>query len=167
MAALSPSRVLGFSAVVSAAALAAALVAQYQFDIKPCPWCVLQRGIFILIIVAAGLGWLLRKVPAARVSLMLVTGALGVVGLVAAGYQHEVAAKLASCDMTFADRVLTALDLEARFPSVFMVTASCSEASAYTLLGQPYEIWSGLLFTVIALVNLLAVKRGAVHRHRP
>ena len=85
-------------------------------------------------------------------------------GVFAAGYQHEVASKLATCDMTFADRVLTALDLETRLPSVFMVTANCSEASAYTLLGLPYEIWSGALFTLIALLCLLTLKRGAVHR---
>ena len=95
---------------------------------------------------------------------LLLTAALGVAGLFAAGYQHEVASKLATCDMTFADRVLTALDLETRLPSVFMVTANCSEASAYTLLGLPYEIWSGAMFTLIALLCLLTLKRGAVHR---
>ena len=62
------------------------------------------------------------------------------------------------------ESVLTALDLETRLPSVFMVTANCSEASAYTLLGLPYEIWSGALFTLIALLCLLTLKRGAVHR---
>ncbi|UXH80093.1 disulfide bond formation protein B [Roseateles amylovorans] len=164
MSALTPSRALAFSALASVAALAAALVAQYQFDIKPCPWCVMQRGIFILIAVVSALGWLLQRFSAARVLSLLLVGALAVAGLVAAGYQHEVAAKLASCDMTFADRVLTALDLEARWPSVFMVTASCSEASAYTLLGQPYEIWSGLLFTLIALFSLLSVKHRRLNR---
>lgn len=156
---LTPPRMLAAAAVVSLAALAAALVAQYQFDIKPCPWCVMQRGIFILIAVVSVLGWCLHRVKAARIVALLLVAALGVAGLVAAGYQHEVASKLASCDMTFADKVLTALDLEARWPSVFMVTASCSEASAYTLLGQPYEIWSGLLFTLIALGALLTLKR--------
>ncbi len=164
MSALIPSRVLAASALVSIAALAAALVAQYQFDIKPCPWCVMQRGIFLLIAVVSGLGWLLRRFTAAQVISLLLVGALGVAGLLAAGYQHEVAAKLASCDMTFADRVLTALDLEARWPFMFMVTASCSEASAYTLLGQPYEIWSGLLFTLIAMVNLMTLKRRRLNR---
>ncbi|WAC72262.1 disulfide bond formation protein B [Roseateles sp. SL47] len=156
---LTPPRVLAVTALASLAALAAALVAQYQFDIKPCPWCVMQRGIFILIAVVSVLGWCLQRVKAARVVALLLVAALGIAGLVAAGYQHEVAAKLASCDMTFADKVLTALELESRWPSVFMVTASCSEASAYTLLGQPYDIWSGLLFTLIALGALLTLKR--------
>lgn len=164
MRGLSASRVLAFSALVSIAGVAAALVAQYQFDVKPCPWCVMQRGIFILIAVVSALGWILQRIGFARVLALLLTALLGVAGLVSAGYQHEVASKLASCDMTFADRVLGALDLEARFPSVFMVTASCSEASAYTLLGLPYEIWSGALFTLIALLCLLTLKRGAAPR---
>lgn len=164
MRGLTASRVLAFSALVSIAGVAAALVAQYQFDVKPCPWCVMQRGIFILIAVVSALGWILQRIGFARVLALLLTALLGVAGLVSAGYQHEVASKLASCDMTFADRVLGALDLEARFPSVFMVTASCSEASAYTLLGLPYEIWSGALFTLIALLSLLVLRRGAPGR---
>lgn len=165
-AALTASRVLAFSTLVSLAGLAVALVAQYQFDVKPCPWCVMQRGLFILIAAVGAVGWALHRVGAVRVLTLLVTAALGVLGMVSAGYQHEVASKLASCDMTFADRVLSTLELESRFPSVFMVTASCSEAAAYTLLGLPYEIWSGLLFALIALLCLLALKRAGAHGRR-
>ena len=164
MRALTASRVLAFSALVSLAAVAGGMGAQYQFGVKPCPWCVMQRGIFLLIAAVSALGWLLQRVGAVRVLALLLTAALGGAGLTAAGYQHEVASKLASCDMTFADRALTALQLEERFPSIFMVTANCSEASAYALLGLPYEIWSGALYTLIALLCLLALKRGAVHR---
>lgn len=159
MASLTASRVLGVSALLSLAALGAALVAQHGFDIRPCPWCVMQRGVFLLIAVVAGLGWLLQRVGVMRLLSLALTLLLSLAGMASAYYQHEVAAKLASCDMTLADRILMALDLEARWPSVFMVTASCSEASAYRLLGQPYELWSGALFALLALVALLALKR--------
>ncbi len=159
MRALTASRVLGLSALLSIAGLAVALVAQHQFGIKPCPWCVMQRGVFMLIAVVGAIGWLLHKVGAVRVLALLLNTVLAVAGMVSAGYQHEVASKLASCDMTLADKILIALDLEARWPSVFMVTASCSEASAYTLLGLPYEVWSGLLFTLLALFSLIALRR--------
>lgn len=159
MASLTASRVLGVSALLSLAALGAALVAQHGFDIRPCPWCVMQRGVFLLIAVVAGLGWLLQRVGVMRLLSLALTLLLSLAGMASAYYQHEVAAKLASCDMTLADRILMALDLEARWPSVFMVTASCSEASAYRLLGQPYELWSGALFALLALAALLALKR--------
>ena len=164
MASLTASRVLGVSALLSLAALGAALVAQHGFDIRPCPWCVMQRGVFLLIAVVAGLGWLLQRVGVIRLLSLALTLLLGLAGMASAYYQHEVAAKLASCDMTLADRILMALDLEARWPSVFMVTASCSEASAYRLLGQPYEVWSGALFALLALAALLALKRGGSGR---
>jgi disulfide bond formation protein DsbB len=159
MAALTASRVLGTSALLSLAALAAALVAQHGFDIRPCPWCVMQRGVFLLIALVAGMGWLLQRVGVIRLLSLALSLLLSLAGMASAYYQHEVAAKLASCDMTLADRILMALDLEARWPSVFMVTASCSEASAYRLLGQPYEVWSGALFALLALAALLALKR--------
>lgn len=166
MRALTAPRVLAFCMLMSLGGVGFALVAQYQFNIKPCPWCVMQRGIYLLIALVSGLGLVLHRFPAARVIALLGTAALGVLGMVAAGYQHEVASKLASCDMTFADHVLTALELESRWPLVFMATATCSEAATYTLLGVTYDIWSGLLFTFFALLCLLTLRRGRAHARR-
>ena len=39
-----------------ARALGAALVSQHVFDMQPCPWCVLQRLIFVALALAALLG---------------------------------------------------------------------------------------------------------------
>lgn len=154
-----PGKVLGGICLASVASLACALIAQHGFGIKPCPWCVLQRGIFILIALASGLGWLLQKTrPARQASLSLVL-LLALAGLAAAWYQHDVAAKMASCDLTLADRILTGLDLENLLPSVFMVTASCSQAAAYRLLGLPYEFWSGLLYLSFTLLSLQALRK--------
>jgi len=153
-----PGRALAGIALASFAALAFALIAQHGFGVKPCPWCVLQRGIFILIGTVAAIGWLLGSKGARKAALLLVA-LLALGGIAAAVFQHEVAAQMESCVMTFADRTLTALNLEERLPYVFMVTASCAEAAAYRLLGLSYEIWSGLLFAGIALVSLVAVRR--------
>ncbi|MCV2356295.1 disulfide bond formation protein B [Paucibacter sp. B2R-40] len=154
-----PAQALAAIFFVSLAAVAAALVAQHAFGVKPCPWCVMQRGVFLLIALVAGLTWLLKGMRPLRSAGLLLTALLGAAGVAAAVFQHEVAAKLASCDMTFADRLLNALDLENLLPSVFMVTASCSEAAAYRLLGLPYEVWSGLLFAAISLVCLISLKK--------
>ena len=79
---------------------------------------------------------------------------LAVSGLVAATYQHEVAAQSDSCALGAADRIIQFFDLEERAPKVFMITANCSEAGAYRLLGLPYEIWSGMLFAVCLALGL-------------
>lgn len=153
-----PARALALICLGSLAALGAALLAQHGFGVKPCAWCVMQRGIFLLIAAVAGLGWLLRATRPLRSAALLLLLPLALAGVAAAFFQHEVASKLASCDMTLADRVLSALDLEMAWPAVFMVTASCAEAAAYRLLGLPYEVWSGLLYIGIALLSLLALR---------
>ena len=49
---------LAATLLISLAAVGGALVSQHVYDIMPCPWCVLQRLIFVLIALAAGLGLL-------------------------------------------------------------------------------------------------------------
>lgn len=154
-----PAQALAVVFIASLAAVAAALVAQHAFGVKPCPWCVMQRGVFLLVAAVAGLTWLLKGVRPVRSAGLILIMLLGAAGVAAAAFQHQVASKLASCDMTLADRLLTALDLENLLPSVFMVTASCSEAAAYRLIGLPYEVWSGLLFVAISIASLVALKK--------
>ncbi len=159
MRALTASRVLAFSALVSLAGVAAALVAQYQFGVKPCPWCVMQRGIFLLIAAVALLGWLFKRQRPLRTASLLALLVLALAGLASAYYQHEVASLMDSCKQTFAETLLNALDLEMRWPFVFMVTATCKEAAGHRLLGLPYEIWSGLSFLLVGGLSLLAVSK--------
>ena len=45
--------VLAGIAGVALASVAAALLTQHVFDMQPCPWCVLQRLIFVLIALVA------------------------------------------------------------------------------------------------------------------
>jgi len=150
------------------AAVGGALVAQHGYGVKPCPWCILQRALFIVIAAVCLLGGALamllrspareRAVRVAAVPLVL----LAVSGLVAATYQHEVAAQSESCAMGAADRIIQFFDLEERFPAVFMITADCAKAGAYRLLGLPYEIWSGLLFLICLAPGLFwLLKRPA------
>lgn len=153
-----PARVLAFICLACLLSVGAALLAQHGFGVKPCPWCVMQRGVYLLIAAVAGLGWLASKQRPLRNAALGLILLLTLAGLVAAYYQHEVAAKLDSCDMTFADRLLVALNLEELWPDVFMVTATCAEAAAYRLLGLPYEIWSGLLYLILALLSVVALR---------
>lgn len=154
-----PGRALAAIALASFAAVGVALVAQHQFGVKPCPWCVLQRAVYLLIGAVALLGWLLQARRTLRQAATVVVLMLCAAGLTAAVFQHEVASQTASCAMGLADRIVTTLNLEALWPSVFMITANCAEAAAYRLLGLPYEVWSGLLFAGLGALGLLALTR--------
>jgi protein dithiol:quinone oxidoreductase len=137
------------------AAVGAALVTQHALDMQPCPWCVLQRLIFVVIGLVALLGLAWRSMAGQRVmSLMLLL--LCGTGIAAALWQHFVAKASASCNLTLADRIVSGLRLDALLPDVFQATASCADA-AVDLIGVPYEFWSLGVFVLIeaACVGLL------------
>lgn len=139
-------------------AIGFALVAQYTFDMRPCPWCVLQRLLYLVIallcIVCAFLPW--RR---ARLGFGVAILVVACAGILAAIYQHEVAAKQFTCTLTFADTLVTTLGLETLWPTMFKVTASCAEA-AVSLLGVPFEYWSLALYALLALGAAVLVLRS-------
>ena len=45
----SPRRQLMLVAVLAYGAVAAAVVSQFHFNMQPCPWCTLQRFIFLVV----------------------------------------------------------------------------------------------------------------------
>ena len=154
-----PARALAVMGLASFAAVGIALVAQHQFGVKPCPWCVLQRGVFLLIGVFSLLGWLVQGRRPLRQAALVAVLLLCAAGLTAAVFQHEVASQSATCAMGLADRVVTVLGLEELWPSVFMITANCAEAAAYRFVGLPYEVWSGLLFAGIGALGLVVLNK--------
>ena len=141
------------------AAVALALVGQYAFDMRPCPWCILQRVLFVVIALlcllgaATGAGAVQR--PAAGLTLVLAA-----LGGAAALYQHFVAAKSMSCNLTLADKIVTALQLESLLPSLFQITGSCADG-AVSVLGVPFEFWSLAMFVVLAVLAIRPIARRA------
>jgi protein dithiol:quinone oxidoreductase len=153
-----PAALLSAVALFSIAALAAALVSQHVFGMEPCPWCVLQRLIFVAIALACGLGLVWRAAAGRVIAALLVLG-LSLSGVAAALWLHFVASKSASCNLTLADRVIVALRLDTLLPEIFSPRANCAEA-AVDLLGLPYTFWSLGLFVLFAAaaVKLLLVR---------
>ncbi len=149
----------GAIAAFSLAAVGAALVSQHGYDMQPCPWCVLQRLIFVAIAVVAAIGavWTSRSgTLAAAAGIDLLASA----GFGAAMWQHFVAASSTSCNFTLADKIISGLGLDGLLPEIFAPRASCAEA-AVDLLGMPYEFWSAALFvTFLAAAAGMLVSAG-------
>jgi disulfide bond formation protein DsbB len=140
--------------------VAAALHSQYRLDMQPCPWCVLQRAIFLAIALVALPGSLLRLPLVRKVSAGLALLLSGC-GIAAALWQHFVAAASSSCVQTLADRIMQGSGLSERWPEVFAAYASCADA-AVKLHGVPYEFFSLTLFALLAALmaaQLLARQR--------
>lgn len=156
------SRNAGLAAIalVCFASVAMALVAQHRFEMLPCPWCVLQRLLFVLIGVVAlvGLAW---RSAAGRRTVLLLIMLLCSLGIAAALWQHFVAAASASCNLTLADKLLSSLRLSQLLPDVFEPKASCADA-AVELWGLPFEFWSLALFAALEGAALWLLVRGRV-----
>ncbi|HEY9239400.1 MAG TPA: disulfide bond formation protein B, partial [Burkholderiaceae bacterium] len=91
--------------------------------------------------------------------------ALALSGVAAALWQHFKAATSASCNMTFADQVVSVwLRLDSVWPDVFSPRASCADA-AVDLLGIPYDLWSLALFAIAGVALARALVSSSVSRH--
>jgi len=154
---LSSRQVLALVSMACLASVGFALYAQHGLGMQPCPWCVLQRILFLLIAVLAGLGALVGR-RWATVPTALLTVPPAAAGIAAAMYQHFVAAKSSSCDLTLADRIISGLQLDLRFPEVFEVRSSCADA-AVNLIGVPFEFWSALLYALLIVAALWSLRR--------
>ena len=157
---LSLNKTLWTVCLISTSAVVVALVSQYQFGLKPCPWCVLQRFIYTVMAVLSGLGALISS-PSIKKTLTGLTGLSAACGLAAALYQNLVAAHQDSCFLGFADRVVDGLHLERIWPFLFKIKGSCADA-AVSVLGVPYELWSALLYTalILVIVRILTQRRA-------
>ena len=127
-----------------------------MFDVQPCPWCVLQRLIFlgVGVFALAGIAW--RSALGGRVAATIAL-LLAAAGFAASMWQHFVASRSQSCNLTLADRIVTGLHLDALVPDVFEARASCADA-AVNLLGVPYDFWAAALFALIAVAMVRALR---------
>ena len=157
--AASNAAAFAFVAVASFGAVAAALVSQHAFGMQPCPWCVLQRLIFVAIGAFALVGLVWRGAAGSRVAATFAL-LLAIAGVATAFWHHFVAARSASCNLTLADRVVGATQLDRLLPDVFEARVSCADA-AVDLFGVPYAMWAALVFVVCA-VALVRVLRTSV-----
>jgi len=134
-----------------------ALFTQHVWGMLPCPWCVLQRLVFVLIGAAALLGLLLPGAGGRRLGAGLALP-LALAGMGTALWQHFVAAASASCNLSMADRLMGYTGLDSRWPEIFAAYASCADAKV-DLAGVPYEFWSLALFSALALAAWRVLSR--------
>ncbi len=142
-------QVLAIIGVLALGAVGLAALAQYAFDMQPCPWCVLQRLIYIVIGVLALLGAVLSNTPRRVVVGLAFLVALS--GIASALWQQLHAINENSCDLSFAEKFITALHLDSLLPQLFVAYASCAEA-AVSVLHIPFAVWSCALFVILALL---------------
>lgn len=138
---------LGLGAV---ALVAVGLEMQAVLRLSPCPLCIFQRVLYLLIGVAGLAGCLL---PAARLLWAGLIGLVGVGGLAVAGYQSWMQAfpQLATeCSYTDPNAIERLVDwLGMQWPSLFLATGFCTSRD-WVFLGLSMANWSLFLFAGFA-----------------
>ena len=142
-------QVLVIIGVLALGAVGLAAIAQYVFDMQPCPWCVLQRFIYIVVGVLALLGALLSNTPRRIAIGLALLGTL--CGVASALWQQLAAVNENSCDLSLAERITTGLHLDRLVPQLFIAYASCGDA-AVSVLGIPFAVWSCILYATLAVL---------------
>ena len=161
LASISAARLFLVGVLLPLAAVGTALVTQHVFEMQPCPWCVLQRLIFVAISLSSLLGLAGQglRLPVVRHLGAALMGLLALAGISAALWQHFVASSSTSCNLSLADRIVSGIGADALWPEVFAAYASCADAAA-KLLGVPYEFYSLTIFVVLAALSLVLLRRG-------
>jgi disulfide bond formation protein DsbB len=142
-------QVLAIVGLLSLGAVGLAAIAQYVFDMQPCPWCVLQRFIYIVVgvlaLLAAALPGIARRLLTGLALLVALSG------VASALWQQLHAVNEASCDLSLAERIVSGLQLDRLVPQLFIAYASCGDA-AVSVLGIPFAVWSCILYVILALL---------------
>lgn len=142
---LSPRLILGAIAVFSFGLLAYAWMLQYGPERQqPCPLCVLQRYVYLLIGIAATIGALHQHIiHAVTTALFAITGA----GL--AMWQVLKGSEMTSCLRDPIGEFVNGLPTADLFPQYFFANGGC--ADKYFTLGLPVPVWSLVCFGLIVL----------------
>lgn len=155
---LNPKVVTIFTIIFSISCLSFALIAQHYFNILPCAWCVLQRLIFVFLILVSFASLFFKRLIIFQI-INVITSASGIV---ASLYLYLVASKSDSCDLSFAEKFINLFNLQEVLPSVFGVLAMCNEPQV-RFLGisfVQYAILSFVLLFVLCLYSLF-LPRGS------
>lgn len=138
--------------------VAVGLELQQLYRLAPCPFCIFQRLLYIVIGVVALLGVVL---PVGRLLWGGLITALAAGGVAVAGYQSwmqafpHLATECGYSDPTLIERLVDWLGMQ--WPSLFLATGFCTSRE-WELLGLSMANWSFLVFLGIVGYAVLLMR---------
>lgn len=150
----SPRRTLGWMAVAIVGMLSFGLYLQYHVGLTPCPMCIVQRYLYILIFLVALGGVFSRRcgVQAAVLTLVLVLAGSGAFVAARQTWLQWHPPAFYSCGRDFYG-LIEQMPLSQALPKIFAGSGDCT-AIDWTFLGGSIANWSLLAYTLMALVAL-------------
>ncbi len=153
-----PRRLLAFIALACIALLAFGLYLQHAVGLEPCPMCIVQRYLFILVALAAGIG---AALPAAATR--WVGGLMALLSFAGAGVAARQSwlqwfpPEIATCGRDLFG-MIESFPLKRVIPMVFRGSGDCS-AVDWTFLGLSIANWSFLNFVLVGVIGLALLLR--------
>lgn len=133
---------------------------QTLLRLAPCPLCIFQRVLYLVIGGVALLGFFW---PLARLLWTALIGALALLGVGVAGYQTwmqafpELATECGYAEPNLIERLVDWLGME--WPSMFLATGFCTSKD-WIFLGLSMANWSLLVFAgIVAYAALLFIRK--------
>jgi disulfide bond formation protein DsbB len=154
-----PRRLLALIAAGCAGLLAFGLYLQHAVGLEPCPMCIVQRYVFILIALAAVVGAALRAPEAVRRTgaLLLLLAFLGAFVAARQSWLQWFPPEVYACGRDLYG-MIESFPLSRVIPMIFRGSGDCS-AVDWTFLGLSIANWSFLNFLLVGVIGLLLLRR--------
>ena len=152
-----PRRVWLAMLAVIVAMLTFGLYLQHVVGLEPCPMCIVQRYVYVLMGVAALLGAVFdgRKASVVTGSVLAVLGVGGAYVAARQSWLQWYPPEFASCGRDFYG-MIEAFPLQRAIPMIFRGSGDCT-AVDWTFLGGSIANWSLVCFTAFVLLAVVTV----------
>ena len=159
-----PRRLLALVALGCVAMLAFGLYLQHVVGLEPCPMCIVQRYVLVLVAVVSALTAFTpkRSLLLAGSSLLVLLNGFGAFVAARQSFLQWYPPEISSCGRDFYGMIET-FPLKRAIPMIFKGSGDCS-AVDWTFLGGSIANWSFVCFTVIGLLALTIGLRLARQR---
>lgn len=148
------SRIFTLVFLACLAILGFGLYLQHVENLYPCPWCIIQRLLYIAVGLICLVGALHRPGPGMAIFYSMLGAATSLGGAVAAGYQVYLQADEAranACTGSVVERFLDQTNIGSWIPPLLQYDGPCTLAP-WKFLGLSVPEWSLVCFIVLVVV---------------
>ena len=147
-----PRRVLALICAACIAMLAFGLYLQHEVGLEPCPMCIVQRYLLVLVAVVAGISALTcrKGLLVTGSGLLLVLSGVGAFVAARQSFLQWFPPEIASCGRDLYGMIET-FPLKRAIPMIFKGSGDCSKID-WTFLGLSIANWSFVCFAAIVLL---------------
>ncbi|MEO7399230.1 MAG: disulfide bond formation protein B [Polaromonas sp.] len=149
-----PRRILALVSLGCVALLAFGLYLQHVVGLEPCPMCIVQRYVLVLVAIVAGLTAFTNRnsLLMGGASLLVLLAGFGAFVAARQSFLQWYPPEISSCGRDFYGMIET-FPLKRAIPMIFKGSGDCTKVD-WTFLGGSIANWSFVCFVVIGLIAL-------------